>query len=741
MKLLQHIKKVSKNRTASAPYNFVPLPEKVVIAVDAANSLPDHNSFASNNHPHSGYFDITLTTKSPLYVRCPLTLEEFSREDHKAKNKPDFFYINDSKEPVIPGSSLRGMLRSLLEIAAYGKMQGVSNRRLFFRSVGNEAVGCYYRELINESEVTRGYGFAKKNNDDKWIIEECDVARVRLKMLEARFGRSFENIYTKTGPDGVPRHDLQYMKVWVKLDTPLSDSTDNSQESPSQYRVNSIRNQSKNPKAHDEYDGTLVLTGPMNSKKKAFVFLKKANARQVEIPNDTESVEDNARLLDRFNGDQMTKWQKNAFPATVGKTDIRDGQLRDNDPVFYIISKKDDKLVFFGRAYLFRLPYHQSPLDFVPEPLRRPDDIDYAEALFGFTSKDKTSYAGRITVTDAKLCKGQSDIWLFNEPITPRILASPKPSTIQHYLVQTTEQKDHLVHYGSERLEDIAASGTADTKSATVIRGFKRYWHQGLGDGLNIEEIRRAIEENNQRLKDKNRATDDKEDTQHTKMKPVRHGVKFNFRVHFENLSDRELGALCWILQPTGEPGKSYCHHLGMGKPLGLGGVKLEAKLFRIDRRKRYLNLLDSGGWTTGGNESGESLENRELLEQLTLPFENHIISELKPARQCRRLHDLRRVGMLLKTMEWPGFRADLEGDCYPGSHPNTRYMSIKNEFQGNRNEFKERPVLPDPSAFGKLSGEVESSVHLDFARGGNGIHGAGANPGKPQPEKDAAEA
>src|SRR5436189_127444 len=48
------------DRTASAPYNFVPLPERVVTAVHSADELPDHHTYADASYPHNGHFDVTL---------------------------------------------------------------------------------------------------------------------------------------------------------------------------------------------------------------------------------------------------------------------------------------------------------------------------------------------------------------------------------------------------------------------------------------------------------------------------------------------------------------------------------------------------------------------------------------------------------------------------------------------------------------------------------------------------------
>ena len=149
---------------ARAPYNFVPLPEVAVAAVDDAENLPGHDSYAHERFPYTGYFDVILTTRSPLYVRCPITRQAFDRDEQekdvhgrrvdahtryadRVKNTPHFFYTHTPQHPVIPGSSLRGMLRNLLEIVSHGKLTKVTDKRLVYRAVGDRtALGTWYRE-------------------------------------------------------------------------------------------------------------------------------------------------------------------------------------------------------------------------------------------------------------------------------------------------------------------------------------------------------------------------------------------------------------------------------------------------------------------------------------------------------------------------------------------------------------------------------------------------------------------
>ncbi len=684
-------KNPSSDRTASAPYNFVPLPEVVVTAVDDANDLPDHDRYYPDRH--TGYFEMTLTTKSPLYVRCPFTRAEFDLDEQdkdrngrkidnqtryadRIKNTPHFFYTRDPNQPIIPGSSLRGMLRSVLEIVSYGKMQWVTEKNLFFRTVDDTAVGQHYRRRMT-GRVEAGF---LRRTADGYVIKVCHMARVQRNKLSGHF-------YEGQEPNKTPRWNgqpCQWMPVWVRLSNNGKFVEEIRYEHQTGWR-----------------EGRLVITGDVPGKREEFVFLLPAdNPEEISVPGD---------VIERFHDDdQITQWQERAFPKDKPEPNCRDrnGTLRRNppepgDPVFFL--RENGHLTFLGRAQMFRLPYTNRPIDLVPSDLRRPEDVDYAEALFGFVrtreeledmkrrdvisempkqGDKRRAYAGRVFVTDAVLEEGQTDYWLSDEPITPKILAMPKPTAFQHYLTQQEpDDKNRLDHYDSPPPHE------------TVIRGHKRYWHQGLStdEGLTLDQIRERIEDERARLHELETST------QHTQFRPVKPGVRFKFRIHFENLSERELGALCWMLHPLGDPEKTYCHHLGMGKPLGMGAVKLEATLYLTNRPRRYSSLLDGDNWQMGMTGPGESLSDRKTLKRLTHAFEQHILDALGLNTQRHYLYEVKRIGMLLKMMEWPGYPADPNGDRFLASQnrPNTRYMTIQ-----PNNEYRERPVLPDPCAF-----------------------------------------
>lgn len=473
---------------AHAPYNFVPLPEKVV-TVDA-EAIPSHDVYTE----YTGYIDCILETRSPLYTRCAMSPDFFKEWaeriqkmmcDDTARNKyAQFFHLDDAQTPVIPGSSLRGMVRTLVEIVGYGKMQWVTGEPLVFRAIGDTtSLGNYYR----------------------------------------------------------------------------------------------------------------------------------------------------SRLL------------------------------------------RDD-----GNKHF--LSYNRSPLDLVPKLLRSADSIDLPEAIFGFVPQGKEDLrqarAGRVFFTEARLEPQQASVW--EAQVTPKILSGPKPTTFQHYLTQQEPDKvDSGKRYknGNPKMELRLDHYDSPPPHETVIRGHKLYWHR---DSVTLCQVQETS------------PVDWSTDTQHTSIRPVKADVRFRFRIYFENLRDFELGALLWALVLPGEDGKDYCHSLGMGKPLGMGAVKIAPTLYLSDRKSRYRRLFGETDWHRDEREE-------KNIEQFIRAFENFILQRMDTQErgQAQSLKEVERIKMLLKMLEWPGPDRQL-----------TEYMTIE-----PINEYKERPVLPDPLHIGEPLGNTFPST------------------------------
>jgi len=550
---------------ARAPYNFVPLPERAIRADEQPGMqgiddvLPSHNVFRDDRL--HGYFDVMLTTESPLYIRGPLTRKE--AEDKEAhRNKPDFFHTGDPNSPAIPGSSLRGMLRSLLEIITWSKLTRVSQRQLFYRTVDDSVLGKEYSSRMTGNVET---GFMQRSGSE-YSISKCVMLRVERSKLD--------NLYEGTGPNKTPRWSgkwHQYMNVWIKT----SDDVTVDEILPT------------DPNRSGWEPGILVITGDMMKKKSEFVFL---------LPTSTaEQIPVDSKLVSRFHDDdQITQWQEKAFPVDSPRRGNRERKgllaLKNagayENPVFFL--RENKSLIFFGRAGMFRIPYHNSPYSLIPDTLRDPSIADISEAMFGYVRTEKQgvgkqgdkqrAYSSRVIVTDASLITKQIDP--YESDITPPTLGTPKPTAFQHYLIQpNTNDPKRFQHYDS---------------ASSRIRGHKLYWRQTRARGSDIpNSTTESLSQN---------------DTQHTRIRPIKKGLQFQFRVSFENLTRIELGSLAWILTLGSETHHPDARHmLGMGKSFGMGVVKLDTRLVLEKRVQRYTSLFADTGWSTGYDDGSSA--------------------------------------------------------------------------------------------------------------------------------------
>lgn len=686
--------KDSQEYGARAPYNFVPLPERIVVAPEGLNQ--DHYY----SEGLTGWIDCRLETCSPVYVRGMLTEariqayqravaeipEDWPKEkkqkrlqelDVKLKDDSALFFATTEAEvegqllPVIPGSSLRGMARMLVEIVGHGRMRWVADQPPFtFRAVAaqrDDPLREPYQAALGKYGRHVQAGYVVKRGDDWYVQPALTPNRIGLLERGAYLKVKERNIRNLPGYRRFNHHEYRPQIHKVSFDAEMRQGQRGRYVAISQLGT---------PEAGYSHQGTLVCSGNM---------LETSTAEQ-ESPRKNQALvlapDDQARLLrirpqaikDYLAG--LTPFQKEALQAWGGEW----GCLARGKPIFYVAD--GEEVVYFGHSPHFRVPARlngtnraATPQDFVPDALRRSPEPDLADAIFGWVEErdehghivgPKGQRAGRVFFEDAHFESATDGVWLVPVPLAPHVLAEPRPTTFQHYLVQDAEKGHHpddkpsLAHYGTSPNE-------------TQIRGYKLYWHKGKNPDI--------------------QATDDEKqhESQLTRMIPLKAGVRFRFNIYFENLRGEELGALLWALSLPGQPGKVYRHKLGMGKPLGMGAVEIRPRLYlsqRIptgdgDNPSRYEKLFADDRWhsatTTAGPES--------YLQQ----FNTFMIEENKLGKAGESLADLDRIQMLLTMLEWhDGDSAWLE---------RTRYMEIEREVAKSVkvNEYKERPVLPDP--------------------------------------------
>jgi CRISPR-associated protein (TIGR03986 family) len=698
---------------ARAPYNFVPLPEKLV----EANTPLSQDRY--HQEGETGWIVVELETLSPTYVRGMLTEAQFAEFGRpQAEEAPDgtdadpatrrqrqqeaealalrkketqapFFSTGEQKEegfprPLIPGSSLRGMTRKLVEIIGYGRLRWVGREPTFtFRAVAaptSDPLREPYRDVLGAFGANVRAGYLVQNGD-KWSI--------RPALTPQRLGLPGKEGYLKVKESVIRSNDVT---GYVRLDSPhykpnwFRVSFD-AQRGPSRQGDYAAVTRVGDRAANLRYQGVLVCSGNMmeaqgekteregrkRTRRKNQALILLPDEKAALLPIRPQAVEDYRAGLTPYQN-ELEKWGGKGY-----------GCLKHGAPVFYV--PEGNEVSYFGHSPNFRIPARlrgankpraATPPDFIPDVLRDeelgPDtQPDLAEAIFGWvydgenpndrrwkddSRKRDKQRGGRVLFGDARMTGARDGVWWRPEPFAPRTLSGPKPTTFQHYLAQNRragreghdpDRKESLAHYGTPPGE-------------TELRGHKLYWTRGANPPLEAS------------------AAELEHERQLTRLMPLKPGVSFTFKIHFENLRKEELGALWWALTLPGPAAAGYCHRLGMGKPLGMGAVKLSPRLFLTDRRARYESLFADNGWSEAATEADG--------QKYAQAFEAFLLQERGIGGGVKRLVDAERIRTLLTMLEWR------EGDA--DWLDKTRYMEIERGDEGV-NEYKERPVLPDP--------------------------------------------
>ena len=648
---------------AKVPYNFVPI-NKFVIPAD---TIPEFDCYHS--HRYTGYIDLEIEALTPLYIRDTYTRKEEilanqaaeACKECKDKNcdkcdyakhrvNPDFFAPGGI--PKIPGSSLRGMVRNLVEIVSYSKMEFTeTEKRFYYRKVAiegryqrlmmkreggrlrpaaeagwlKEEHGKYYIYPLEKQQIYRIHAEAKtedkqKANESKWEIVTVNDEGKQVTQL--RDGFNFYPVSFIPAKKKVKnRHEKNIKPQYTLLENKCFELGHDKAESNKRYEK-----------------GYLVLSGSMGNKKHLHPV--------IHCPKDEGRIEVDQDIIKSYKEDMGRKPEANLLKMLE--------ENADGVPCFYIKDSKGN-IKSFGHTPMFRLAYDKQVKDHIPEKNREFEGIDIATAIFGNADK----FAGRVFFEDATMIKNAGQY----PALSPRVLSSPKPTTVQHYLVQKGEKM-------------------ADWNDDTYIRGYKLYWHRMTPQKGDYQW--EATEREKEKAK-----------SQLTLIRPVREGTIFSGRIRFENLSDVELGALMFVMDLPSE----CAHKIGMGKPLGLGSIRIKPTLVISNRTGdsagnagRYEKLFDNKQWYLPIDE--------EVDKDFKAEFSRYIWAALPDEEKAgaNYFNDLWSIPHMREL--WAMLQYDKEHMESSDWLEKTRYMEIEREGvpHEERNEFRKQPILQSPS-------------------------------------------
>ncbi len=498
----------------NSPYNFVPLSKHVF--------MPDWSQIVSMDIPfsdgYSGSIDIEVENVAPVYIRNGGNHPEKQDEKHESRDYQEFFQVTPNGSYAIPGTSLKGVIRNVLEIASFGRITA-DDHRYGVRDLRNQEVytSHFTHNVGGAFEATVDAGWLAEENEG-WVLYPCDFAKIDHRNinqhLQLNLGRERESGCRKTlRYERSPEH----AKVRFIIGQP---ARHNHGKGNFFYRKAEI---SFNPK---DQAGVLVLTGQPSTGPKAkhmeFVFFNDSKT-PIKITDKTRKDFEFIHSSDTgVPNEEWDFWRKR----------LRNGQ---RVPVFYKGTKTS--IDSMGLAMMFRLPYkhsiHEAIGNTSPDHIKR-NCPDLAETIFGYVD-DKDALRGRVQFETLEMSGSQKS----GETVRA-VLNGPKPTFYPNYLEQAGDQlRGTLLKNRYQTFMD----------DDCRIRGWKRY---PIRKGVTVNPGTRNVE---------------------TCFKPMPVGCKFKGRVNLHNLRPTELGALLWCLTFGGN--NAALHSLGMAKPLGYGAVKI----------------------------------------------------------------------------------------------------------------------------------------------------------------------
>ncbi len=228
---------------AFAPYNFVNLPQAPVLS-----------DLGTTAKTWSGELTIELKNTEPLFIRDGALGEE--------KNNT-FFHLDSENNPVLPGTSLKGVLRAMIESVTGNGYDRVSDRYFYFREMrgGNKYVGLFLN--ANQGEYLVKAGFLRKEGS-QWYIEPAEWAKVSRHELAVIPAIRYSDA-SKLQNDKQAREDFKNRTgKSIRFSQMISGQI---QVGPRRLNFPLVSGY-----GNGNREGWLVLTGPMGPKKHEFVF-------------------------------------------------------------------------------------------------------------------------------------------------------------------------------------------------------------------------------------------------------------------------------------------------------------------------------------------------------------------------------------------------------------------------------------------------------------------------------------
>lgn len=536
--------------SGTAPYNFVRYP----------NPVPPSRWGAATTARFCGSIKLSLTAKTRLLVAGREEEVPAARQGQGPVQVKRWLTVGAGTNTrfVIPGSSIKGMLRNVFEIVTASNMQPVSSDPIALRNVQSTPYIQQFVDVVNNTATPAASlkaGFLVQQNKHNWKLFPCSHARIehteiatahrRMTLDEWARGRRARNgVVSLTAREKYEQLERNRLNTQFIIGEPVDIPPAAGKRRPNLRmrlaRYAPVDDPNRQP-------GVLVVTGGMQGKHREFVFYDHED-KSIDLTSKRGGP------IHRFL-EQRTKPQKELHEfllGVAGNAQYPHGGI----PVFF---NEIDGEIQIGFAHLFRIMSSHNPASVINKV-----DDDLARRVFGTTDT-----AGRVFFSHAV---SEPNAREATENVTA-VLGQPHPSCVAHYLAPAGS--DHFKKR-KDATDDKDGWNNLDGwfTARPLIRGWKRYWHRPIVDPQEFGP------------------PNDNQDTQ-SHMRPLEAGATFTTTIEFRDLSLVELGALLFALNPGENASKPAVHKLGMGKALGWGSVEFSITGFDAwEPAVRYRSLL-----------------------------------------------------------------------------------------------------------------------------------------------------
>lgn len=550
--------------TITSAYNFVPLASKVVCpdwAPQVSHDLPLPEGVCAE-------IRVRWTNHTPLLVG--------SGRDGQDLNRDGVQCVRPFQHPdgihALPGSSLRGMLRNVIEIASFSRMNLVDDTDLSIRDFTDKS--DYLKAMVGGEANKPAIGGHPKSrpawlwfDGQHWQIKETKACRVQQTLICDKYfparhpnrwpiAAASKGTWRPTAREkyeslisiGAAGNGIWPLSCWylAEPDERLhahGPKPNRPQTIYLRYRLvddlHPIRPGVCSPSA-EAREGVLVLTGqPGTTKHMEFVFEPLAS-RDGAVPVDKKVFATFAQIHGHPEGDWKSFWERRALNGEA-------------IPVFVL--GNGNAVANIGLAQMMRLQGKQSIGTLrdrhYDKVVGGHASLDFTTTLFGRVGdKPGDLLRSRVAFGDARL----SSRLEADDPV-PKIavLGQPKPSFYPNYLVQN-ESNGTL---RNSKYNTLLSSNPS-------LRGWKRY------PVRNKREVEEVVPPHDASPKLK------------VELHPLGQ-ANFESTIRLHNVKPQELGAVLWALIWGGGSHLHRRHALGMGKSFGYGQV--QATVIGLDVR------------------------------------------------------------------------------------------------------------------------------------------------------------